>query len=107
MFGDFGPESGKTINETSIMLSCSVSLSGLSVREVLVECFRRCITYSLYKSLKICVHVQQILMKYLSRGYIGVILEDLHKLMEKSEPRYLLNKIFIDDYLLYVYSLSG
>jgi hypothetical protein len=107
MCGDFGPESARTMNETSIMLSCSGSLAGLCVREVLLECYRRCMTYSLYKSVKVCVHVQRILTKYLSRSYIRVILEDIHTLMEKSEPRYLLNKIFIDDYLLYVYSLSG
>lgn len=107
MCGDFGPESARTVNETSIMLSCSASLEGLSMREVLVDCYRRCMTYSLYKSLKVCGHVQQVLTKYLSRSYIRVILEDIHKLLEKSEPRYLLNKIFIDDYLLYVYSLSA
>ncbi len=63
-------------------------------------------TYSLYKSLKVCQHVQQVLAKYLSKSYLRVILEDLHRLLEKSEPRYLLNRIFIEDYLLYVYNLN-
>jgi protein SHQ1 len=107
MCGDFGPESARTINETSTMLSCSAALGELSIKEVLVECCRRCMTYSLYKSLKVCEHVQHILAKYLSRSYVRVILEDLHKLLERSEPRYLLNRIFIEDYLLYVYSLNG
>ena len=95
MSGDFGTESAKTINKTSIVLSCNYLYYGDSIKQVIFDCCRRCMTYSLYKTLAICQVVQRYLTDYLTVERVRLILEDLKKLMDKSEPRYLLNRIYI------------
>lgn len=37
---------------------------------------------------------------------MSLMLLDIRELFERSEPRYLLNKLFVDDYLIYLFSLS-
>jgi protein SHQ1 len=106
MIGEFGPESARTINQTSLILYCNSYYEEQSLEEMIAYCYRRCMTYSLYKNLEICKFVKKTLTKYMNRTYIKVILEDLRRLFEKSEPRYLINKMYIDDYLLYVYSMT-
>ena len=56
----------------------------MAVRDILVDCFRRCMAYSLYKSLKLCAYVQKMLGKYLMRSYVKILLEDLRRLFEKN-----------------------
>lgn len=74
MSGDFGPESAKTINKTSLVLFCNSSYEGQSMREMMTDCYRRCLTYSLYKTLELCHHVRMTLVKYLSKPYLKIIL---------------------------------
>lgn len=104
MCGDFGTESARTINRTSMVLSCNYLYDGESVREMVVDCCRRCLTYSLYKHLSICRVALGYLADYLTSERVRLVLEDLKKMMDKSEPRYLLNRIYIEDYLIYAYS---
>lgn len=84
MGGEIGPESAKTINQTSLILHCNATFGEMTLKEMLVDCYRRCMTYSLYKSLKMCAYVQRMLTKYLNKSYIKVILEDLRRLFEKN-----------------------
>ena len=74
MSGDFGPESAKTINQTSLVLYCNSSYEGQSTREMIADCYRRCMTYSLYKILELCHHVRKTLVKYLSKQYLKLFL---------------------------------
>lgn len=54
MDGELSVESAKTINNTSAVLSCCVDYRGLDLKDVLIDCGRRCIAYSLYKHVLIC-----------------------------------------------------
>jgi len=36
-----------------------------------------------------------------------MIFEDVKKLMDQNEPRYLLNRLYFEDYLLFVYSAKS
>lgn len=54
MGGEVGPESARTINRTSLIFSSSSYYEEVCLKEVVVDCCKRCLTYSLYKSLKIC-----------------------------------------------------
>lgn len=53
MGGEMGPESARTINRTSLVLSCSSYYYDCEIKDILVDCVRRCLTFSLYKSMKI------------------------------------------------------
>jgi hypothetical protein len=48
--------------------------------------------------------VLRYLADYLTAERVRLVLEDVKKMMDRSEPRYLLNRIYIEDYLVYVYS---
>lgn len=41
-------------------------------------------TYSLYKTIDLCHHVRKTLVKYLSKQYLKLFLEDLHRLFDKN-----------------------
>jgi protein SHQ1 len=101
--GEFGVESAKTINRTSLVLSIHSYYHKMTMKQVIVNCIKRCLTYSLFKSLVICRHTLALLDKLLTKKYLIAVLLDLRQLFEKSEPRYLLNQIYIDDYLLFLY----
>jgi hypothetical protein len=45
--------------------------------------------------------VLKLLVKYLSQELLCAIIVDLRRMFNKSEPRHLLNTIYIDDYLIY------
>ena len=38
--------------------------------------------------------------------YFILILMELKDMFEKNDPRYLLNRLFLDDYLVYLFSFS-
>lgn len=70
----------------------------------MADCYRRCMAYSLYKDLGVCRAAQRLTAHYLSAEGSKLILEELKKLMDGSEPRYLLSRIYLEDYLLFAYS---
>lgn len=73
MGGEMGPESARTINRTSLVLSCSSYYYDCEIKDILVDCVRRCLTFSLYKSMKIAWKVLFLLPKFLSLQYIIII----------------------------------
>ena len=73
---------------------------------MLINCYRRCLTFSLYKHLKICELARAMALQHLTTGYIRLMFIDLASMFEKVEPRYLLNRLYIDDYLRYLNEFS-
>ena len=102
MCGELGPESAKTINRTSLALHCNC-LCLCSLKEMLIDCYVRCMSYSLYKGMQVARAAHGMLAGMMSLDGLKVMLLHLKKLFEESEPRYLLNKLYIDDYLRFLY----
>lgn len=73
---------------------------------ILADCAKRCITYSLFKSCKIAEATITFLAKTVDLSYWTAMLWELRGLFEQSDPRYLLNTLYIDDYLTYLLSLT-
>lgn len=67
MDGELSVESAKTINNTSAVLSCCVDYRELNLTDVLIDCARRCIAYSLYKHVQICHKAIQLVGKHLTQ----------------------------------------
>ena len=78
--GEFGVESAKTINRTSLILSCHSYYHGMTLMQVLINCCKRCMTYSLYKSLLLCKHTLSILPKFIHQKYLISVLLDIKQL---------------------------
>ena len=95
-------ESAKTINKTSAVLSCFVGYESLKVEEIVIDSIRRCIVYSLYKHLDIGLKVLKQMKEFLCQNLLVHVLTHLRSLFRKSEPRYLLNTIFLDDFCIYL-----
>ena len=47
--------------------------------------------------------VQQVLVKVLNEDWVKLVIMDLRRLFDESEPRYLLNTLYLDDYLLFLH----
>jgi protein SHQ1 len=108
-------ESAWCINKLSTILSSLCSYKGLfytrskvepidyieeSLKNVLVSNYRRALTYPLYRSFELCNAVKNDLCKVLDKGIVGILKSMLavRSIFEKSEPRHLLNKCYIDLY---------
>lgn len=102
MLGQMGVQSAKSINKTSPIFSANILFRNQSLSQVIYDCSRRCVTYSLYKHLDICQKALDILRKELSLSLLIALLSDLRFMFEKSEPRYLLNTIYLNDYCVYL-----
>lgn len=93
-------ESATTINELSASLCCFVEFS--SIREVVVAYMRRCMIVPYLKSYKLAVCVledMKLALKLGRRCLIKMIVE-LAIAFDQSNPRYLLNRLFLDDWCL-------
>lgn len=97
-----GVESAKTINMTSGVLSCFLTYEEQSIEGTIIDSFRRCIVYSLYKHIDITAKILKFLSEDLCQSLLVHILTELRMMFEKSDPRYLLNRIYVDDYCVYV-----
>ncbi|KAJ9600861.1 hypothetical protein L9F63_000973, partial [Diploptera punctata] len=91
-------ESAWTINKLSSTLCWCERFESLN--DVIVAFIRRSLCYPLLRnwelSLRVIYDVQLLLMS--SKLYLQKCLLKIHKLFNASEPRYLLNRIYIDDY---------
>lgn len=104
---DFTCESAATINKLSSTLSCFYTDPTLA--EVVKTCYRRALIYPLYKHFGIAEIVKQQLTDVLIEGKRVAVLKillQLHHLFNKSEPRYLLNELYLDDYCVIVQHFS-
>ena len=74
----------------------------ITISDLIYDCARRCVTFSLYKNIEICEKVNKSLSSFLSVNFLLEVLLELRVMFEKSDPRYLLNRIFVDDYCTYL-----
>ena len=102
MEGEMGVESAKTINSSSGVLSCFLDYGEQTMKEVIIDSIRRSVVYSLYKNIDVGNRALDCLKEYLCPSLIIHIFTELRIMLEKSEPRYLLNRVFLDDFCVYL-----
>ena len=80
----------------------------LSIKNVLINNYRRILIYPLYRNIKICEKIKNNLYEILQTGKFGIIkcFLDIRNILEKNEPRFLLNRIYIDPLLKWIEFLS-
>lgn len=94
-------ESGWTISKLSATLSCFDAFT--ETREVIISSFRRCLTYPLYRNYSLAMKVFEDLKSLLGlkEKFLVKCLIEIRKIFLESEY-YVLNRLFIGDYILYV-----
>lgn len=101
--GDNTVESGWTINKLSSTLCWFQSFSNMN--EVIKSCLRRALCYPILRnwnlSIKVFEDVKQVIK--LGKKYIIKRFCEIHRLFNNSyEPCYLLNQLYIKDYLIWL-----
>ena len=112
-------ESGWTINKLSASLSClidfdlnyysqsneiSFDILEESIENLIISNYRRVLIYPLYRNIKICNKVKNILIKVLNLGRFSILkcLLKIKNIFDKNEPRFLLNIIYIDPLIKWI-----
>ncbi|XP_014246336.1 protein SHQ1 homolog [Cimex lectularius] len=99
-------ESAWTVNKLSSTLSCFQSFQDIT--EVKTACVRRSLIFPLYRnwdlSMKVLGDTHAILLK--GKRQILKCLIEIHKMFNQSEPRYLLNQLYITDYCIWLQKIS-
>jgi protein SHQ1 len=110
--GDPNVESAHTVSVLSPSLSWLEDYSHpamLSIKQILVYSARRVLIYPylrMWKLVKKClVDVSKILL--LGQRVVLQCVLDVHRIFEKTDTHYLLNKVFMDDYCVWLQSLGG
>jgi len=102
-YGEMEPEASWIIAKISPMLSW-LNVSS-SPREALVNCFRRALMFPLYRSFSLCAASHQDTITIISnRVLITKLLLHIRTLFNRREPYYLLNQLYIDDYIIWIQS---
>jgi protein SHQ1 len=118
-------ESGWTVNKLSSVLSNCVDYKNIfysfsdvppfdyleeSVKNVLIACYRRALTHPLYRNLELCEKIKNDLVKVFglenNTFFILKFFLRVRQIFESSEPRHILNKIYVDGYIQWVQSYS-
>ncbi|XP_011690248.1 PREDICTED: protein SHQ1 homolog isoform X2 [Wasmannia auropunctata] len=105
-FGENNVESAWNINKLSSTLCWFQSFT--SLEEVIRACIRRALCYPLYRHWEISVKVFEDVKGVLSLGkkYIIKRFCEIHSLFNTShEPRYILNQLYIKDFLIWLQTL--
>lgn len=106
---DFEPscESAWSINKLCTFLAGFVHFD--TVEEALLSFYRRCMVYPIYRNFKLVDKVRSDLVELLTQlprvipiSLISIVL----RLFSKSEPRYLLNILYIEDLLVFSQTLE-
>lgn len=112
-------ESGWTINKLSSVLSCfvdydknfysqskEISFTILEelIKNVLIAAYRRILTYPLYRNWKLCEKIKNEICDVLLLGRYSIVkcFLQIRMIFERSEPRYLLNVLYIDPFLKWI-----
>lgn len=112
-------ESGWTINKLSSVFSnlidfnknfysqskdISIDILNELVKNVLICSYRRVLVYPFYRNIELCNKIQKDICVLLSQPKVVFvkILIQIRNIFEKSEPRYLLNTLYIDPYLKWI-----
>lgn len=96
-------ESDWTISNISASLCCFDSFS--DPKSAVICAYRRSLIYPLYRSFSLCEKVFEDLKCLLKLGpkYVIRCLINVHEIfLNRSSGRYILNKLFIDDYVVYM-----
>ncbi|KAL1456772.1 hypothetical protein WDU94_001475 [Cyamophila willieti] len=104
--GDHTVESAWTINKLSSTLCWLQSFS--SLKQVLISNMRRSLCYPLYREWRLSCAVQDDVRTILSQGKRSILkcLLSIHSMFNASEPRYLLNQLYIVDYCIWIQQIS-
>ena len=102
--GENNVESGWTISKLAATLSWLDSFT--SLQDVVVSCFRRALTFPLYRHWELCVQVLEDVQVLLSGGQTCLLkcLLDVYQCMIASDPRFVLNDLYITDYCVWIQS---
>ncbi|XP_018046302.1 PREDICTED: protein SHQ1 homolog isoform X1 [Atta colombica] len=106
-FGENNSESGWTINKLSSTLCWFQNFTSLD--EVITACIRRALCYPLHRNWELSIKLLEDVKKVLSLGRKYVIKRfcEIHSLFNNSfEPRYILNQLYIKDFLIWLQTLS-
>ena len=112
-------ESGWTINKLSSTLSClidfdlnyysqsyeiSFDILFETIENLFVSNYRRVLIYPLYRNIKICHKVKNIIIKILELGRFSILkcLLKIKNIFDRNEPRFLLNIIYIDPLIKWI-----
>ena len=100
--GELTCESATIINKTSPTLSCLLQFNHIS--ELVIKCCRRFLVYGLCRNFDIAKLAWDDTVHAFSegKGCIIRVLINIKQIFDKSEPRYLLNRIFIDDFIIWI-----
>ncbi|XP_043504402.1 protein SHQ1 homolog [Polistes fuscatus] len=101
--GDNTVESGWTINKLSSTLCWFQTFN--SMGEVIKACIRRSLCYPLIRNWKLSIEVFEDVKQIVKLGKKYIIKQfcEIHTLFNNShEPRYLLNQLYIKDYLIWL-----
>ncbi len=95
-------ESNWTINKLSGVLSCFVEFE--VVNDLLICFYRRALTFPLYRNIDLCQIIIKDLTLILRAGkrFLLKILLEVHRIFDLNSPKYLLNRIYIDDFCVWV-----
>jgi protein SHQ1 len=95
-------ESHWTINKLSTTLSCFIEM--MSVKEVLVSFHRRALTFPLYRCFELNERIVDDLWLVLEAGkkFILKILLEIFRNFEVNNPKYILNKLYIEDLCIWL-----
>ncbi|GFY42303.1 protein SHQ1 homolog [Trichonephila inaurata madagascariensis] len=104
--GENTVESSWTINKISATLCWLETFTSIS--EVAITCIRRSLTYPLYRHFELSVTILEDVRKIilLGRKYIIKCLLEIHEMFNQNEPRYILNDLFIVDYIVWMQTKS-
>ena len=102
MEGELTCESAWAVNKVSATLSCMLEFTDL--HSALCSGFRRALVYPLYRSEALAQAALRDAQRVVAEGkaaFLRVLLA-VKQCFERSEPRYLLNRLFVDDACVWV-----
>ncbi|KAK9500824.1 hypothetical protein O3M35_002014 [Rhynocoris fuscipes] len=104
--GENTVESAWTINKLSATLSWLQNFENM--KDVKVACVRRSLIYPLHRNWILSTTVLEDTLNILKLGRRQILkcLIEIHGLFNGSEPRYLLNQLFITDYCIWLQKIS-
>lgn len=104
--GEHTVESGWTVNKLSSALCWLQSFT--SLKQVLISSMRRSLCYPLYREWRLSCAIQQDVNTILSQGKRSILkcLLSIHSIFNSSEPRYILNQLYIQDYCIWIQQVS-
>ncbi|XP_049880722.1 protein SHQ1 homolog [Pectinophora gossypiella] len=96
-------ESSWTINKLSSTFSWFCVFK--DIKHVLIACFRRALIYPIFRNFELCKKVRNDVVSLLKKGkkfLIKCVLEIHQMFNSSSDARYILNQLYIKDYLVFL-----